>query len=82
MWVVLFECVGELLWLVDLFKLNVGSGQILLWVEVCGVCCIDLYLIDGELFDYLLLCIFGYQIVGCIVVLGEGIGIFGLMFGQ
>ncbi len=49
-----------------------AAGQLLLRVRACGVCRTDLHLVDGELPAPRLPVIPGHEIVGEVVVLGEG----------
>jgi alcohol dehydrogenase, propanol-preferring len=51
-----------------------GGGQVLLQVQVCGVCRTDLHLVDGELPEPKLPVIPGHQIVGTVVRAGPGAG--------
>jgi propanol-preferring alcohol dehydrogenase len=48
-----------------------GPDQVLLRVQVCGVCRTDLHIIDGELTEPKLPLIPGHQIVGIVDALGE-----------
>jgi len=48
-----------------------GPDQVLLHVQVCGVCRTDLHIIDGELTEPKLPLIPGHQIVGIVAALGE-----------
>jgi len=67
-----FEQPGQPLQPVDLPPPAPGEGQVLLEVQVCGVCRTDLHLVDGELPDPRLPVIPGHQIVGKVVELGPG----------
>jgi propanol-preferring alcohol dehydrogenase len=49
-----------------------GPGELLLEVQVCGVCRTDLHVVDGELTEPKLPLIPGHQIVGRVAALGEG----------
>ena len=49
-----------------------GPGQLLLRVRYCAVCRTDLHLVDGELPDPKLPVIPGHEIVGEVVMAGEG----------
>jgi alcohol dehydrogenase, propanol-preferring len=49
-----------------------GPGQLLIEVEVCGVCRTDLHVVDGELPNPKLPLVPGHQIVGRVRALGEG----------
>jgi alcohol dehydrogenase, propanol-preferring len=48
-----------------------GPGEVLLAVDVCGVCRTDLHVVDGELADPKLPLVPGHQIVGRVVRAGE-----------
>ena len=50
-----------------------GPEQVLLGVQVCGVCRTDLHIVDGELTEPKLPLIPGHQIVGIVAALGEGV---------
>jgi propanol-preferring alcohol dehydrogenase len=49
-----------------------GSGQVLVAVDVCGVCRTDLHVVDGELPEPKLPLVPGHQIVGRVIAAGEG----------
>jgi propanol-preferring alcohol dehydrogenase len=49
-----------------------GPGQVLISVQVCGVCRTDLHIVDGELREPKLPLVPGHQIVGTVAGLGEG----------
>jgi alcohol dehydrogenase, propanol-preferring len=49
-----------------------GPGQILVDIDVCGVCRTDLHVVDGELTEPKLPLVPGHQIVGRVVGAGEG----------
>lgn len=49
-----------------------SAGQVLVHVQVCGVCRTDLHIVDGELTEPKLPLIPGHQIVGTVVDRGEG----------
>jgi alcohol dehydrogenase, propanol-preferring len=49
-----------------------GPRELLIRVDVCGVCRTDLHVVDGELPDPKLPLIPGHQIVGRVAALGEG----------
>lgn len=49
-----------------------GRGQVLISVQVCGVCRTDLHILDGELDRPKLPLIQGHQIVGTVAALGPG----------
>lgn len=51
-----------------------GPGEVLLWVEYCGVCRTDLHLVEGDLKDARLPIIPGHEVVGIVVKAGEGAG--------
>jgi len=51
-----------------------GPGEILLWVEYCGVCHTDLHIVEGDLKDARLPIIPGHQVAGIVVKGGEGAG--------
>ena len=55
-----------------------GSGQVLLQVHTCGVCRTDLHVLDGDLSEPKLPLILGHQMVGTVVLLGEGVDRFTL----
>ncbi len=54
-----------------------GPGEVLLSVDVCGVCRTDLHILDGELSEPKLPLVPGHQIVGTVVRAGEGAERFG-----
>jgi propanol-preferring alcohol dehydrogenase len=56
----------------DLPTPDPGPGQLLLEVQVCGVCRTDLHIVDGELTEPKLPLVPGHQIVGRVAALGEG----------
>jgi propanol-preferring alcohol dehydrogenase len=49
-----------------------GPGQVLIRVVACGVCRTDLHVVDGELPRPKLPLVIGHQIVGSVVLAGEG----------
>ena len=49
-----------------------GPGQILVDIDVCGVCRTDLHVVDGELTEPKLPLVPGHQIVGRVAAAGEG----------
>jgi alcohol dehydrogenase, propanol-preferring len=49
-----------------------GAGQLLLRVQVCGVCRTDLHVVDGELAPPTLPIVPGHEVVGRVVMLGAG----------
>lgn len=50
-----------------------GAGQLLLAVEVCGVCHTDLHIVEGEVAAPQMPLIPGHQVVGTIQALGAGV---------
>ncbi len=54
-----------------------GDGEVLIRVDVCGVCRTDLHLVDGELPDPLPAVIPGHEIVGRIVAVGARVAALG-----
>ncbi|MBN2358762.1 MAG: zinc-dependent alcohol dehydrogenase family protein [Deltaproteobacteria bacterium] len=50
-----------------------AAGEVLIAVEVCGVCHTDLHLVEGELAAPSLPLVPGHQIVGTVVGLGAGV---------
>lgn len=72
--VVVVYVYGVLLWIEEVKVLLFGFGQVLVKIEVFGVCYIDLYVVEGDwLVKLLLLFIFGYEGVGYVVVVGSGV---------
>ena len=63
----IFEEVGKPLVLEDIPIPKPTGNQVLVKVEVCGVCRTDLHIIDGELKSPQLPLILGHQIVGTVV---------------
>ena len=59
--------------LADMPRPAPGPGQLLLEVNVCGICRTDLHVVDGELPDPKLPLVPGHQIVGRVVALGDGV---------
>jgi len=49
-----------------------GNDQVLLRVQVCGVCRTDLHVVDGELLPPSLPVVPGHEVVGTVVALGAG----------
>ena len=49
------------------------SGQVLVKIQVCGVCRTDLHVVEGELPDVALPIIPGHQAVGTVLKLGAGV---------
>jgi propanol-preferring alcohol dehydrogenase len=62
----------EPLELVDISTPDPGKGEILIRVNICGVCHTDLHTVEGELPEVKLPVIPGHQIVGTVEKLGEG----------
>jgi len=52
-----------------------GPGQLLVQVNVCGVCRTDLHVVDGELTQPKLPLVLGHQIVGTVVGEDRRVGI-------
>ncbi|MEC4890500.1 MAG: zinc-dependent alcohol dehydrogenase family protein [Nitrospira sp.] len=50
-----------------------GAGQVLVKVQVCGVCRTDLHVIEGELPDVKRPLVPGHQVVGIVTQLGAGV---------
>jgi propanol-preferring alcohol dehydrogenase len=67
---------GEPLRLLDVADPVPGPGQVLLRVHVCGVCRTDLHVVDGELPAPKLPLVLGHQIVGTVLALGPGAGLY------
>ena len=57
-----------------------GPGEVLLKVEVCGVCHTDLHTVEGDIHPPKLPLVPGHQVVGSVLELGQGVS--GLMSGQ
>jgi propanol-preferring alcohol dehydrogenase len=49
-----------------------GPGEVLVEVEVCGVCRTDLHVTDGDLPEHLPRVVPGHEVVGRVVEVGEG----------
>src|ERR671917_2095464 len=64
---------GKPLRAADVPSPEVGSGQVLVRVRVCGVCRTDLHVVDGELPDPKQSLIPGHQIVGVVEETGEDV---------
>jgi len=62
----------EPLELVDISTPEPGKGEILIRVNICGVCHTDLHTVEGELPEVKLPVIPGHQIVGTVEKSGEG----------
>ncbi len=69
----IFHQQGEPLRYEDAPKPAPGPDQVLLRVQVCGVCRTDLHIIDGELTEPKLPLIPGHQIVGVVSAMGENV---------
>ena len=67
----MFREVGVPFRLEDVAVPTPGPEQVLLRVQVCGVCRTDLHIVDGELTEPKLPLIPGHQIVGVVVETGE-----------
>ncbi len=67
----IFRGVGVPLSHKDVVAPTPGPEQVLLRVQVCGVCRTDLHIVDGELTEPKLPLIPGHQIVGIVVGMGE-----------
>jgi len=65
--------VGEPLVAVDVERPEPGDGEILIDVQVCGVCRTDLHVVDGDLTEPKLPVIPGHQIVGTVAGVGAGV---------
>jgi len=50
-----------------------GAGQVLVKVQVCGVCRTDLHVVEGELADVKRPLVPGHQVVGTVTQLGAGV---------
>ena len=68
----ILEAPGKPLRKVELPNPSPGPGQVLIHVNVCGVCRTDLHVIDGDLTEPKLPIIPGHQIVGRVVSTGDG----------
>lgn len=64
---------GRPLHLVTRARPEPGPGELLIAVRTCGVCRTDLHLIDGELPDPKLPIVPGHEIVGEVVLRGDGV---------
>ena len=74
----LFRRTGERLRLEEVPLSAPGPGQVLVRVTACAVCRTDLHVIDGELPDPKRPVVPGHEIVGRVVVRGEGVTRFAL----
>jgi len=74
----LFRRTGERLRLEEVPLPAPGPGQVLVRVTACAVCRTDLHVIDGELPDPKRPVVPGHEIVGRVVVRGEGVTRFAL----
>lgn len=72
----IFREVGVPLRLEDVAVPKPGPEQVLLHVQVCGVCRTDLHIVDGELAEPKLPLIPGHQIVGVVVETGKKVETF------
>lgn len=68
-----FERLGQPLVLREVPKPTPKSGEVLVRVQVCGVCRTDLHVMDGELLSPKLPLIPGHEIVGAIEALGSNV---------
>ncbi len=68
----ILEAVGKPLRKVELPDPSPEPGQVLIHVNVCGVCRTDLHVIDGDLIEPKLPIIPGHQIVGRVISTGVG----------
>lgn len=68
-----FESPGQPLVLRDVPRPQPRAGEVLVKVSACGICRTDLHVVDGELTQPALPVIPGHQIVGDVVVLGDGV---------
>ncbi|MAT52443.1 MAG: alcohol dehydrogenase [Porticoccaceae bacterium] len=68
-----FESPGQPLVLRDIPRPQPRAGEVLVKVSACGICRTDLHVVDGELTQPALPVIPGHQIVGDVVVLGDGV---------
>src|SRR4051812_5166447 len=50
-----------------------AAGEVLVKIQVCGVCRTDLHVVEGELKHIALPLIPGHQAVGIVVTAGEGV---------
>jgi propanol-preferring alcohol dehydrogenase len=57
----------------DALEPDLGHGQVLIDVSVCGVCRTDLHVVDGELTEPKLPLIPGHQVVGSVLAVGPGV---------
>jgi len=69
----IFRGVGVPLSHEDVVAPTPGPEQVLLRVQVCGVCRTDLHIVDGELTEPKLPLIPGHQIVGVVAGMGENV---------
>jgi alcohol dehydrogenase, propanol-preferring len=63
---------------VELPRPEPGPGDLLVRVEVCGVCRTDLHLVDGELPEPKLPIVPGHEVVGRVEALGAAVDTFGI----
>ncbi len=59
--------------MVDQAKLEPGEGEVLLRVDVCGLCHTDLHTVEGEIIPPIFPVIPGHQVVGTVVAVGSGV---------
>ncbi len=64
---------GQKLQLKDVPKPSPGDNQVLIKVNVCGICRTDLHVVDGDLTEPNLPIIPGHQIVGHVVAFGKSV---------
>ncbi|TEU01592.1 MAG: zinc-binding alcohol dehydrogenase family protein [Anaerolineales bacterium] len=57
--------------MVDQAKLEPGEGEVLLRVNVCGICHTDLHTVEGEIIPPIFPVIPGHQVVGTVVAVGS-----------
>lgn len=69
---------GSPLRLRNLTRPEPGPGQVLVRIAACGVCRIDLHVVDGELTDPSLPIIPGHEIIGTVAQLGAGVDRFAI----
>src|SRR5947207_3444070 len=62
--------------LMEVEKPEPGKGEVLIQVEVCGVCRTDLHIVEGELPPHRQPIIPGHEVVGRVVECGPGAGRF------
>ncbi len=57
--------------MVDQVKLEPDEGEVLLRVNVCGICHTDLHTVEGEIIPPIFPVILGHQVVGTVVAVGS-----------